>query len=128
MNIFAILKSKIQLIILVFLLTLLSVSYISGKSDREQLTTLNEKLLEHVKLNKSLSDQNLAMAEEIKNKPKEYIVITKEIEKEICNGIVRNQLIDSLPTRQKETVNEEDLRNTVDIDDRLPSNLIKLLK
>lgn len=126
-NILGILKSKLQMIVLIVLLTLLSASYLSGKSDREKLEGVSEKLLEHVKLNKSLSDQNLALAEEIKNKPKEYITIVKEVDKEVCNGIVKQQLINSLKSK-KETVNETDVQNTADIDDRLPTDLIQLLK
>lgn len=115
------------MIVLIVLLTLLSASYLSGKSDREKLEGVSEKLLEHVKLNKSLSDQNLALAEEIKNKPKEYITIVKEVDKEVCNGIVKQQMINSLKSK-KETVNETDVQNTADIDDRLPTDLIQLLK
>lgn len=126
-NILGILKSKLQMIVLIVLLTLLSASYLSGKSDREKLEGVSEKLLEHVKLNKSLSDQNLALAEEIKNKPKEYITIVKEVDKEVCNGIVKQQMINSLKSK-KETVNETDVQNTADIDDRLPTDLIQLLK
>ncbi|MNC18471.1 hypothetical protein D3C75_663720 [compost metagenome] len=121
--IIATLKSKGLTLLSIVLATLLTVSYLSGKADREQLTTTQGKLLEHVQLNKRLSDQNLELAEEIKNKPAEYITIVKEVEKQVCNGIVKQQLINSLPSK-KEVTSE----HTANIDDRLPSDLIKLLK
>lgn len=121
--IIATLKSKGLTLLCIVLATLLTVSYLSGKADRSELTSVQGKLLEHVQLNKRLSDQNLELAEEIKNKPAEYITIVKEVEKQVCNGIVKQQLINSLPSK-KEVTSE----NTANIDDRLPSDLIKLLK
>jgi hypothetical protein len=99
----------------------------SGKSDREELRVVSDKLVTHVRLNESLSEQNLLLLDEIKNKPVEYIKITKEVEKEICNGVVKQTLINELPSKpsKKDVINEE---TTADIDDRLPDNLLKLLK
>ena len=121
------LKSKGLSILCIVLVTLLSVSYMSGKSDREALDIAQGKLLEHVTLNKRLSEQNLELANQIKNKPKEYIPIVKEVDKEVCNGVVKQQAINALLSK-KETVNEATKQNTADIDDRLPTDLLKLLK
>jgi hypothetical protein len=101
----------------------------SGRADRAELTTVQGKLLEHVTLNKRLSDQNLELAEEIKTKPAQYITITKEVEKHVCNGRVQQELITAIPAK-KEAVNgvNKTMETTADIDDRLPSELIKLLK
>lgn len=124
--ILATLKSKGLSILCIVLATLLTASVISGKYDRQALDTAQEKLMEHVTLNKRLSEQNLELANEIKNKPAQYITITKDVDKEVCNGVVRQTMIQSLPiTKKKEAVNEE---ITADIDDRLPNDLIKLLK
>lgn len=127
MNLFAILKSKLQLIACIVLTTLLAASYLSNKSDQDELIDLREKVIEHVKLNKSLSEQNLSLAKELREKPKEYITITKDVDKEVCNGAVNKALINSLPSK-KGVVNEENVTHTADIDDRLPTDLIKLLK
>lgn len=127
MNLFAILKSKLQLIACIVLATLLAASYLSNKSDQDELIDLREKVIEHVKLNKSLSEQNLSLAKELREKPKEYITITKDVDKEVCNGAVNKALINSLPSK-KGVVNEENVTHTADIDDRLPTDLIKLLK
>jgi hypothetical protein len=110
------------------LATLLTASIISGKYDREARDTAQGKLLEHVTLNKRLSEQNLELANQIKNKPKEYIPIVKEVDKEVCNGVVKQQAINALLSSKKETVNEATKQNTADIDDRLPTDLLKLLK
>lgn len=127
MNPLATLKSKTLNILVIILTTLLIASYMSGKSDREELRVVSDKLVTHVRLNESLSEQNLLLLDEIKNKPVEYIKITKEVEKEICNGVVKQTLINELPSKpsKKDVINEE---TTADIDDRLPDNLLKLLK
>jgi len=122
------LKSKGLSILCIVLATLLTASVISGKYDREALDTAQVKLMEHVTLNKRLSEQNLELANEIKNKPKEYITIVKDIDKEVCNGVVKQQAINELLSSKKETVNEDAKQNTADIDDRLPNDLLKLLK
>ncbi len=124
MGIVTTLKNKALLIAFVVLTSLLIVTYMSGKSDREELKLTSEKLLEHVTLNKRLSDENLRLVKELKEKPPEYITLTKEVMKEVCNGVVKQTLINSLPSK-KGNVNEE---KVVDIDDRLPDDLIRLLK
>lgn len=118
------LKSKAQTLLCIVLATLLTVSYLTGKSDREVLRQVSDKLTEHVQLNSRLSEQNLSLALEIKNKPKEYITITKDVERQVCDGRVQQELIKSLPSR-KESVDE---KNVADIDDHLPNDLLKLLK
>lgn len=124
MGIVTTLKNKALLITFVVLTSLLIATYMSGKSDREELKLTSEKLLEHVTLNKRLSDENLRLVKELKEKPPEYITLTKEVMKEVCNGVVKQTLINSLPSK-KGNVNEE---KVVDIDDRLPDDLIRLLK
>ena len=124
MNPIAILKSKGLSLLCIVLATLLTVSYFSGKSTRNELDQTKEKLLMHVTLNKKLSDENVKFARELNEAPKQYIEVVKEVMRESCNGEVKQQLIDSLKT-QRETVDE---KNTADIDDKLPADLIKLLK
>ena len=120
-------KSKFQTVLCIVLATLLTASYLSGSSDRTELEQVSKKLTEHVQLNERLSEQNLLLAEEAKTRPEKIITVVKEVDKEVCNGIVRQQLINNLPTKipSKEVVDE---KTVADIDDRLPDNLIKLLK
>lgn len=117
-------KSKGYFILCIILATLLTASVVTSKVDRDDLKVSNQKLLEHVQLNKKLSEQNLELAKEIRDKPVEYITITKEVERKVCDGQVKQALINSLP--RKEVVNEK--QDVVDIDARLPDDLIKLLK
>lgn len=121
------LKSKGLSILCIVLVTLLTASYLSGKSVREELKGVSEKLVEHVQLNKRLSDQNLELAEEIRTRPTEYITITKEVDRNICNGVVQQELINSLPSTKKGAIDEKK-QDVANIDDRLPTDLIKLLK
>lgn len=124
MNLITILKSKAQTFLCIILATLLTVSYLSGKTDRKELEQVSGKLTEHVLLNQRLSEQNLSLAQEIKDKPKEYITITKAVEKEVCNGRVKQELIKAIPVKKDDNNAKE---TTADIDDRLPADLVKLL-
>lgn len=120
------LKSKAQTLLCIVLATLLTVSYLSGSADRKELKQVSDKLTEHVQLNERLSEQNLTLAEEVKTRPEKLIPIVKEVEKEVCNGLVRQSLINTLPSKAKKEVDDE--KAVADIDDRLPDNLIQLLK
>lgn len=132
--ILATLKSKGLSILCIVLATLLTISYLSGKADQAELIQVRGKLLEHVSLNERLSKQNLTLAEEVRTKPTQYIPIVKEVSKEVCNGVVRQQLINALPptVSKKEIDNgnttQSTTRNTANIDDQLPTSLIQLLK
>ena len=129
MDLIATIKSKGLSILCIILVTLLTVSVLSYNSNKKELENTQGQLLKHVQLNESLSKQNLDLAEEIKNKPKEYITITKEADKKLCDGLLIQQSINSLPSKtKKEAVNENNVQNIADIDDRLPTDLIKLLK
>lgn len=123
MNLIAALKSKGYFILFIILFTLLTASVVTSKIDRDDLKIANAKLLEHVQLNERLSKQNLDLAKEIRERPIEYITITKEVDRKICDGKIKQELINSLP--KKEVTNDKDV---VDIDARLPDDLIKLLK
>lgn len=125
MNIIAMVKGKFLQVACISLITAFGLLYWSTDSDRDELVILRDKLVRHVELNESLSRQNLVLAEELKTKPIEYITITKEVEKEVCEGRIAQEKIKSLPTKRKEGVNE---KVTADIDDRLPDDLIRLLK
>lgn len=126
MNLIATLKSKGLSILVIVLATLLTFTFYTGKGDREQLEQAQGKLLEHVQLNERLSKQNLELVEEIRTKPIEYITITKDVTKEVCNGLVKQEAINNLP--KKEVKDEQTQQAVADIDDRLPTDLIKLLK
>lgn len=123
-SILATLKSKGLTILCIILFTLLTTTYLSDKHNRKELDIAQSALIKHVGMNKRLSDENLALAKELKEASSKQIPIVKEVMVEICNGTIKEKLIESLPS-QKEKVNEE---KTADIDDRLPTNLIQLLK
>lgn len=125
MNPITLIKSKVQTLLCIILATLLTVSYLGGRTDREELKQVSGKLTEHVLLNERLSEQNLSLAQELKSKPIEYITITKDVEKEVCNGRIKQELITALPSK-KDDHNAK--TTTADIDDRLPNDLLKLLK
>lgn len=118
------LKSNLKNILCIVLATLLTVSYVTGKSDLTALDMANKKLTEHVQLNERLSSQNRDMAQELKDKPVAYIEVVKEVQTEICNGKIKQAAIEALPSKKKEVGN---VQTTVDIDDRLPDDLIRLL-
>lgn len=123
-SLLATLKSKGLTILCIILLTLLTTTYLSDKHNREELVIAQEALIRHVDMNKRLSDENLALAKELRDAPDKQLPIVKEVMVEICNGAINGKLIESLPSK-KEKVNEE---KTADIDDRLPTDLIQLLK
>lgn len=123
-SILATLKSKGLAVLCVILFTLLTTTYFSEQNSKEELEVAQAALIRHVGMNKRLSDENLELAKQIKEAPAIQIPIVKEVMTEVCNGVVKENLISSLPSK-KGNVNEE---KTADIDDRLPANLIQLLK
>lgn len=127
-TLFSTIKTKALSVICVMLITALAISFVAGASDRSELTDLRTKVVTQLDVNKKLSDQNIALLDEIKKKPVEYITITKEVEGEVCNGTVGLALINAIQSTRKEQANEAAESNTADIDAKLPANLIKLLK
>lgn len=123
-SLLATLKSKGLTIICIILFTLLTTTYLSDKESRKELGVAQSALIKHVDLNKRLSDENLALAKELKEASSTQIPIVKEVMVEICHGAINEKLIESLPSK-KGNVNEE---KTADIDNRLPTDLIQLLK
>lgn len=103
-------------------------TYLSAKSDRDLLVKSEEKLLEHVSLNKRLSDENLELVRQLETQPTVYIPIIKEVEKVICSGDVTKSKIEALPSKQKSNNEVISETNTADIDDYLPPSLIRLLQ
>lgn len=126
MNILASLKSKALGIFCVVLITALSISYLSGKSNYEQLTALQIKYSDQLSSNQRLSEQNLALVSELESRPAQLIEVVREVQVEICNGKIQQELINSLP--KKGVVNDKHEGITADIDDRLPDDLLRLLK
>lgn len=122
------LKSKIVGVLCIALITALAMSVWENNANQKELDSLRVKFSDQVTLNERLSDQNLDLLDEIDKRPIEFITITKEVQVEICNGRIQQELINALPSK-KGTVNaEQDQANTADIDDRLPDDLIRLLK
>lgn len=71
------------------------------------------------------------LRKDLEEKPKQVITITKEVQSEVCKGVTEVDRIMNLPSKVKsnrELVHETDTQtDVVDIDDRLPADLIKLL-
>lgn len=122
------LKSKALGILCIILITALTISVMEGNSSKTELTSLRTKYNEQVSLNERLSNQNLDLLDEIDKRPIEFINIVKEVQVEICNGRVQQELINALPSKKGNVNAEKDQANTADIDDRLPDDLLRLLK
>lgn len=116
----ATIKSKAAWILCVILATTLTIKSV----ELNRLKGVDVKLKEQSSLNERLVKEKESLSEELKTKPKEFITITKEVTKEICSGVVKQEAIKALPSR-KEVTSE---KGTADIDDRLPADLIQLLK
>lgn len=128
MNFLINLKSKAIGIICIILITALTISVIEGRSNKTELTELRTKYSDQLTLNERLSNQNLDLLDEIDKRPIEFINIVKEVQVEICNGRVQQELINALPSNKGAVNAEQDKANTADIDDRLPDDLLRLLK
>lgn len=128
MNFLISLKSKALGILCIILITALTISVIEGNSNKTELTSLRTKYSDQVTMNERLSNQNLDLLDEIDKRPIEFINIVKEVQVEICNGRVQQELINALPSKKGNVNVEKDQANTADIDDRLPDDLIRLLK
>lgn len=126
-NILTSVKNKALGIFCIVLITALGITYIDGRNDRSELINLRTKYSDQVSLNERLSDQNLALVEEVEKRPTKLIEVVQEVQVEICNGRIQQELINTLPSK-KGSVNAETQSNTADIDDRLPDDLLRLLK
>jgi hypothetical protein len=92
--------------------------------DRTTLVKVSNELLTQTQLNQRLISENTKLLDEIKTMPEKQIEIVKQVDKEICNGVVKVESIKNLPTKRV----DNDEAHTADIDDRLPDDLIRLLK
>lgn len=126
-NLLSAIKSKALSVLCIILITALTISFVTGVSDRNELSELRVKVVNHAALNEKLSAQNIELLKEIKNKPVEYVTITKEVDSQVCDGTVSLALINAIKST-KEQDHETDEINTVDIDAKLPTDLIQLLK
>lgn len=122
------LKSKALGIICIILITALTISILEGNANKTELKSLRTKYSEQVNMNERLSNQNLDLLDEIEKRPIEFINIVKEVQVEICNGRIQQELINALPSKKGNVNAEKDKGNTADIDDRLPDDLLRLLK
>lgn len=113
----------------VFVLTLgalLAVSHVSNNSKDSDIRQLQGLADQTVEQNKRLSNQNKELVQQLETRPTLEVITVKEVMTEICNGKVGEAMVDALPSkRPKEVVNETPV---ADIDDRLPDDLVRLLK
>lgn len=108
------------------LVTLLTVSHISNQNKAEQINDLTLIADRAVTQNTRLSDQLNELRVEIETRPTKLIETTKEVMVEICKGKVTIADINALPSKRE--VKNETEAPVADIDDRLPDELIQLLK
>lgn len=124
MNLLAKLGNNAAIIICIILTTILLVKLVEIKDLDEKLVVANRKAAEYSSLSLSLTKRVNTLAKELEETPERVITLTKEVQTEVCNGKLKQEAIKNLPSK-KEVVNEKDV---ADIDDRIPSDLIKLLK
>lgn len=117
--------AKVYMVVIVALITLSSTLYVAYGTQKEELLAANQALSKSelvINSNKNLIDD---MRLELEKKPTEYITITKEVTKEVCDAKFKQYQVMNLPSTNKGVENESDY---ADIDDRLPPDLIKLLQ
>lgn len=114
--------------LMIVLLTVLTLSAALNVYQSGQIKTLTTSVNELSIDNKSLNDVVDIQAKEIKEMPDKYIETTRDMDKEICLGI---NTIDKVMTMhpRKDVVKEVEIEKVerVDIDGKLPSDLIQLL-
>lgn len=122
--------NAIQIIAATVLVLSLTINWYQNKrieTFQSDISTLNTSLV----IKQAVIDEQ---AKEIKEMPARYIETTRAMDKEICLGLNQIDKVMSLTSGRnvvpsvdasKEVKNEKAV--TVDIDDRLPDNLIKLL-
>lgn len=124
------------LIACIVLSSLLSGSvYLMHSANKEvtRLTSEMGKLDEYVdELNETIDDMTI----ELRERPKEYIEITKTVYQDLCYGEILGESVLSLPsmlvTAKPETEQsigaKDEKAGYVDIDSKLPPNLLRMLQ
>lgn len=112
---------------IIVLTTLLTVSHFDNKSKTEQITDLTALAQRSVEQTKRLTDEISYLKGQLETMPSKQIETVKEVMIEVCNGELLKSKIEALPTK-REVKNDPTETNTADIDDRLPSDLKRLLQ
>lgn len=124
MNVMDTIKANVFKFLCVILLTLLVALKVDYDDKVDKLESATSSLTIHEQANKRLSEENKRLVDDLEKKPKEVIKIVREVEKELCTIPIKQEAIKNLKSR-KEVTDEKD---TADIDDRLPADLIRLLQ
>ena len=124
-------KSKVLGYVSVIFITALVMCGYAIYSQHKEIGLLTSELASLGTL-KDVQNETIEMLKrDLEDKPKQVITITKEVQSEICKGITEVDRIMNLPSKVKsnrELVHETTTKTgVVDIDDRLPDDLIKLL-
>lgn len=114
--------NKILYAVILVLATLLTTFYVVNSNLEASLTNTRDRERELTQVNDRLNKTISSLSHELETKPVEYITITKEVVQEVCEGKVKYNAIMNLPA-QKEAVSEK-----VDIDAKLPADLLRLLQ
>lgn len=114
--------NKVLYAVILVLATLLTTLYIVNGNLETSLTNTRDRERELTQVNDRLNKTISSLSHELETKPVEYITITKEVANEVCEGKVLYDAIMNLPAG-KEAVSEK-----VDIDAKLPADLLRVLK
>jgi hypothetical protein len=114
--------SNMLWVVVIVLATLAVGLKMDNTSISKDLNAAKQTILEYKGVNERNQLTIDSLKDELLNMPKEYITITKEVSKEVCQGKVLQEKINNLP---QGTSNEKDV---VDIDGRLPADLNRLLQ
>lgn len=124
-------KSKVLGYVSVIFITALVMCGFAINSQHKENKLLTEQLASLGTLKDLQAETIESLRRDLEEKPKQVITITKEVQSEVCKGITEVDRIMNLPSKVKsnrELVHETATQTgTVDIDDRLPDDLIKLL-
>lgn len=124
------LKTKLQALVLVSLLTLLAVSGSAIHSKNERIESLEryEQLYEQeVDRVDELQEQNDDLHIQLRDKSEALPTITKDVYENICKGEVEEQRILSAPATKQKQVGPSNEKPYVDIDAPFDPDFLRLL-
>ena len=116
----------------IVLTTLLGGSTYLLSSERKLNTELQQSNIVLKQANTSLANTIAELDKELKERPKEYIEVTKEVYTELCLGEILGESILKLPKPQAKSKEEigvkDEKQEYVDVDSKLPPDLVRLLQ
>ena len=125
-------KIKVLSVVGIAAVTALCISAYVIKGQSDNIDGLTRELTTLVVLKDLQGETIQSLQEELETKPKEYIKIVKEVDRKLCEGIITADSILKLPPTPKQDgellYETKAVKGTVDIDGKLPADLIRLLQ